>query len=179
MYRELYDLDPAFRHTLREEATQYDTLYTKQVLVPVVLEPGCGRKTKDIWRSMLRRCTNPKDAGYMNYGGRGITVCERWLVYGNFKADMGLKPKGLSLDRIDNDKGYSPENCRWADDYVRNRNQRTRKDNTSGVRGVQWNPSKKKWQVFVMDNGVKRQLYYGEDFQEACRIRKEWEDTVW
>lgn len=76
------------------------------------------------WRLMRQRCNDKNNKHYSSYGGRGISVCERWNDYSNFIVDMGRRPDGMSLDRIDPDGNYTPENCRWAENIVQQRNKR-------------------------------------------------------
>lgn len=71
---------------------------------------------------MKNRCLNPNATDYPRYGGRGIRVCDRWLSFENFLADMGERPNGTTIDRIDGSKGYEPTNCRWATASEQQRN---------------------------------------------------------
>lgn len=87
----------------------------------------CSSRAYRSWQAMKQRCRNSNAPNYSRYGGRGITVCERWLVFENFYADMGLRPEGTTLDRIDPDGDYEPGNCQWATPHRQRVNQRRAK----------------------------------------------------
>lgn len=85
---------------------------------------SAGKKSRTYrsWQAMIERCTRGTCPEYKRYGAKGITICERWRVFVNFLSDMGERPVGTSLDRIDNDRGYEPGNCRWATRSAQDRN---------------------------------------------------------
>lgn len=112
-------------HNLTCGATVSCGCYFKDTASKSNLKHGLGRtRTASIWRDMVARCTNPKVMHFRYYGGRGITVCERWKDYLNFLADMGECPDFHSIERINNDLGYSPENCKWIPKRLQARNTR-------------------------------------------------------
>lgn len=89
------------------------------------------------WEAMRQRCLNPSNKKYPNYGGRGITICSRWDSFPVFLSDMGLKPsRQHTLDRIDNNLGYDPENCQWADYEQQGHNKRSTILNTEAAKVI-------------------------------------------
>ena len=121
-----------------------------------------------IWGDIKRRTLNPKHKYYVDYGGRGITICEDWLDIRNFY-DWAMsngyeENKGLSIDRIDNNGNYEPSNCRWVTQTIQARNQRIQKNNTSGYKGVYYYKRSNKYKAQIYIKSKKISLGY---FQTA------------
>ena len=128
------------------------------------------------WANILKRCDNPNDSRYHNYGGRGIKVCDRWKGehgFENFLADMGSKPEGKTIDRINNDGDYEPGNCRWITNLEQQWNRR--------AKGYTWN---KREQKYVASIGVNHKtIHLGrfdspEEAQEAYLEAKKKYHTI-
>lgn len=85
---------------------------------------GYGTPTYKSWQALRQRCENQKDKDYENYGAKGVKVCERWQDFSAFLEDMGERPEGTTIDRINPFGNYEPDNCRWADYFVQNNNKR-------------------------------------------------------
>ena len=148
--------------------------------------PFCGRclkrnpnyKTRayTAWDSMLQRCYNPKASSFHKYGAVGILVCNRWVPkaggsFNNFLEDMGACPEGLTLDRINGELGYSPENCRWASTSLQGYNQKRRCTNTTGRTGVCYDTPRDKWvaSITVDNKTIGRKRF--DTFDEAVAHR--------
>lgn len=125
---------------------------------------------------MKGRCLNSRDQRYSDYGGRGITVSDEWKKsFATFIEDMGHRPTDKhTLDRIDNDKGYSKDNCRWATYQEQNMNKRVYKNSITGVRGIR-EVSNGKFVVRVsIGNGKQKNIGTFKSLDEAIKRRMSW-----
>jgi len=132
-----------------------------------------GTTESTIWRNMKQRCCNSGRDDYADYGGRGITVCDRWLEpdgkgFLNFLSDMGERPKGMTLDRIDVDGNYEPSNCRWAERSTQNHNKR--KTNSGEPTSCYMGVSKAhgdKWTCKISKNGKAHVSRFSSEYEAA------------
>ena len=130
------------------------------------------RKSHQTWYSMIQRCYNARHKSYSSYGGRGIKVCDRWRGPNgleNFRKDMGPRPKNRTLDRIDTEGDYCPENCRWATTRMQSCNKRT---NTSNI-GI-YQRENGTWTARLSHNRKHLTMTFKTQ-EEAEAKRKEWE----
>jgi len=135
--------------------------------------------TYNTWSGIIKRCNNQKNPAYNSYGGRGITVCEDWLKFENFYEDMGKKPNGLTIERIDNDKGYYKENCCWDTPVQQARNRRLQKSNKTGKAGVYWDKQRQKYRVRITEENKRHHIGRFPTIEQATVARKEAEQKYW
>jgi hypothetical protein len=125
------------------------------------------------WEAMKQRCSNPNSKYYEYYGGRGISYDPRWEKFENFYEDMGDRPEGFVLDRIDANAGYSRTNCRWIDKSESSYNTRMQRNNTSGKTGVIWSNKEQRWVARIDFKGKAIRLGAFKDKEQAIAKRKE------
>lgn len=121
------------------------------------------------WQNMRGRANGHDAKSVRDYTSRGIRVCDRWLKFENFLADMGRRPHGRTLDRINNDGNYEPGNCRWATYIQQNHNRGRKRCNTSGAAGVSWESRSRKWRARILFNRKEYWLGIYDDVASASR----------
>ncbi len=131
-----------------------------------------GTRTHSIWQGIKGRCLVKSNGNYANYGGAGITICDRWLKLENFVEDMGLAPEGMTIDRIDGCLGYSVDNCRWATYREQAVNTKISTRNKTGIRGVSYLKSRKKYIARITVNNKTTCLGYFDDIEDAASARR-------
>lgn len=142
---------------------------------------GTIRPEFNAWIGIKTRCFNKNSKAYDRYGGRGIKVCDRWKEsFENFFLDMGERPSPKhSIDRIDVNGNYEPENCRWADDTQQCRNQRISKSNKTGVRGAYLCKRTNRFVVSITVNKKVKYLGKYDTIEEAAKARADAENKYW
>ena len=159
---------------IKNKYTQSCGCYKMQALLKSNTTHGLtGNKLYSVWSVMLNRCENKNNKDYENYGARGITVCDEWktdfVSFYNWAIDKGYK-EGLSIDRENNNLGYSPDNCRWTTKEIQARNTRQIMiTKTSGYRGVGWHKRYNKWVAKISVNKKRIHLGYFSDKVEAAK----------
>lgn len=149
---------------------------SRKVLIKRNTTHGMSRtKLNKVWVSMRQRCNDPNAQSYNNYGGRGITVCSEWQDFLSFKAwaDSSGYAQGLTLERVDVNGNYEPDNCTWEKRTVQSQNRRINSNNTSGYKGVSYEKSQKKYSSKIMWNGVKYFLGWFKSPVEAATAYNE------
>lgn len=145
-------------------------------------------KTNGLWKHplhktyemMIDRCYNEKSISYRYYGARGISVCDEWRNnFVQFIQDMGGRPHGMTLDRIDSHGNYEPSNCRWSTHTIQMRNKGIDKRNKSGVTGVSWLPSHNKWAAYISIDKKQVKLGSFDNVIDAISCRKSAELKYW
>ncbi len=133
------------------------------------------------WRHIKDRCLNPNDKGFNNYGGRGIKICTAWIdSFETFLKDMGRKPTPKhSIDRIEIDGNYEPNNCRWATPCEQARNKRIHKNHKNGCAGLHFRERNSRWHAYIFNKG--KQLFLGSFIsrEDAIKARKDAESKYW
>lgn len=131
-------------------------------------------KTYKTWCSMKERCLNSESTTYEGYGSEGITIYQPWIdSFEKFLEDMGERPEGTTLDRIDPHGNYEPSNCRWASASVQAYNKGLRVNNTSGKVGVSFNTKRSKWVASILHEGVKYYLGTFARLEDAIKARRD------
>ena len=125
------------------------------------------------WTGIKNRCYNQRNKDYPKYGGRGITICDRWKdSFDTFVREVGERPSPEhSIERLDNNGNYGPGNCIWGTPVQQSRNRRTFTTNTSGTTGVHYHTRAKKWQARIYANGKRIHGGYFDSKEDAIKAR--------
>lgn len=135
-----------------------------------------------IWQGICQRCNNPNDKDYKNYGGRGIRVCEEWSRRSESFVQWAIQSgyrDDLSIDRIDTNGDYCPQNCRWTTGTEQARNKRKQKNNKTGYNGVHYESGRGKYRALIYVSGKRIDLGRYNTVEDAAAARASGETKYW